>query len=68
MTEFDIGLGYNSKMEKLEKPSEVRLKKDKVEDAEKNEPEVWKISTGRGKDKEKFWSLDLDKGRDFTLE
>jgi len=35
MTEFDIGLGYNSKMGKTEKPSEVRLKKDKVEDAEK---------------------------------
>ena len=59
MTEFDIGLGYNSKMEK---PSEVRLKKDKIEDAEKDEPEVWKISTGRGKDKEKFWSRDLTKG------
>jgi len=25
MTEFDIGLGYNSKMGKMEKPSEVRL-------------------------------------------
>ena len=60
MTEFDIDLGYNSKMGKMEKPSEVRLKKDKIEDAEKMNLRYGKHPLGDEKLK-KFWSRDLTK-------